>query len=86
MRQREKFTIESGVSLPIPSSLKEGWEEDSLYFPDVMEDEVQAYMQPSAKAMKQEKSFLKLRTHTQCKISPHQYICEVLFYSLSLCA
>ena len=57
-RRRKKKTIESGVSLPFPSSLKERWEEDSLDFPDVLEDEVEPYMQPSAKAMKQGKSLL----------------------------
>ena len=57
-RRREKLTIESIVSLPFPSSLQEGWEEGSLNFSDVLEDEVEAYMQPSAKAMKQGKSLL----------------------------
>ena len=56
--RREKLGIESIVSLPFPSSLQEGWEEGSLNFSDVLEDEVEAYMQPSAKAMKQGKSLL----------------------------
>ena len=56
-RRREKLTIESGVSLPFPNSFKEGWEEDSLNFLDVLEDEVEA-IQPSTKAMKQGKSLL----------------------------
>ena len=38
--------MESGIVLPYPSSLKEGWEEGSINFPDVMEDIVDAYMQP----------------------------------------
>ena len=58
MRQREKLTIELIVSLPFPSSLKVGWEEGSLNFSKVLEDEVEAYMQPPAKAMKQGKSLL----------------------------
>ena len=41
-----------------PVAFKKGWEEDSLNFPDVMEDEVEAYMQPSTEAMKQGKSLL----------------------------
>ena len=44
--------MERGITLPFPGSLQEGWEEGSLNFPDVMEDEVEAYMQPSTKAMK----------------------------------
>ena len=58
MRRREKLTIESIVSLPFPSSLQEGWEEGSPNFSDVLEDEVEACMQLSAKAMKQGKSLL----------------------------
>ena len=50
--------MECGITLPFPCSLQEGWEEGSLNFPDVMEDEVEAYMQPSTKAMKQGKSLL----------------------------
>ena len=57
-RRKEKLTMESGIVLPYPGSLKEGWEEGSINFPDVMEDIVDAYMQPSAKAMKQGKSLL----------------------------
>ena len=38
-RRREKFTIESGVSLLFLSNLKEGWEEGSLNFLDVLEVE-----------------------------------------------
>ena len=48
--------MECGIALPLPVSVQEGWEEGSLNFPDVMEDEVEAYMQPSTKAMKQGKS------------------------------
>ena len=51
-REREKLTIESGISLPFPSSLKEEEGEDSLNFSDVMEDEVEAYTQPSKNAMR----------------------------------
>lgn len=51
-RRREKLTMECGITLPFPGSLQEGWEESSLHFPDVMEDEVEAYMHPSTKAMK----------------------------------
>ena len=43
--------MECGITLPFPGSLHEGWEESSLNFPDVMEDEVEAYMQPSTKAL-----------------------------------
>ena len=43
---------------PFPGSLQEGWEEGSLNFPNVMENEVEAYMQPSTKAMKEGKSLL----------------------------
>ena len=50
-RRREKLTIESIVSLPFPRSLQEGWEAGSLNFSDVLEDEVEACMQPSAKAI-----------------------------------
>ena len=57
-RRREKLTMECGITLPFPGSLQEGWEESSLNFPDVMEDEVEAYMQPSTKVMKQGKSSL----------------------------
>ena len=57
-RRREKLTMEYGITLPFPGSLHEGWEESSLNFPDVMEDEVETYMQPSTKAMKQGKSLL----------------------------
>ena len=57
-RRREKLTMESGITLPFPGSLHEGWEESSLNFPDVMEDEVETHMQPSTKAMKQGKSLL----------------------------
>ena len=32
-RRREKLTIESGVSLPFPSSLKKGWETGNFNFP-----------------------------------------------------
>ena len=45
--------MECGITLPFPGSVQEGWEEGSLNFPDVMEDEVEAYMQPSTEAMKQ---------------------------------
>ena len=57
-RRKEKLTIESGIVLPYPGSLKEGWEQSSNNFPNVMEDVVDVYMQPSAKATKQGKSFL----------------------------
>ena len=59
-RRREKLTMEYGITLPFPGSLHEGWEESSLNFPDVMEDEVETYiyMQPSTKAMKRGKSLL----------------------------
>ena len=57
-RRREKLTMECGITLPFPGSLQEGWEESSLNFPDVMEDEVEAYMHRSTKAMKQGKSLL----------------------------
>ena len=59
-RRREKLTMECGITLPFPGSLHEGWEESSLNFPDVMEDEVETYiyMQPSTKAMKRGKSLL----------------------------
>ena len=50
--------MECGITLPFPDSVQEGWEEGSLNFPDVMEDEVEAYMQSSTKAMKQGKSLL----------------------------
>jgi len=50
--------MECGITLPFPGSLQERWEEGSLNFPDVIEDEVKAYMQLSTKAMKQEKSLL----------------------------
>ena len=50
--------MESDIVLPYPGSLKEEWEEGSINFPDVMEDVVDAYMQPSAKAIKQGKSSL----------------------------
>ena len=50
--------MECGITLPFPGSLHEGWEESSLNFPDVMEDEVEACMQPSTKAMKQGKNLL----------------------------
>ena len=50
--------MESGIALPYPGSLEEGWEEGSINFPDVMEDVVDAYMQPLAKAMKHGKSLL----------------------------
>ena len=51
MRRRERLTVESGISLPFPSSLKERWEEGSLNFPGIMEDEVGAYMQLLTKAI-----------------------------------
>ena len=57
-RRREKLTMECGITLPFPGSLQEGWEEGSLNFSDVMEDEVEAYMHRSTKAMKQGKSLL----------------------------
>ena len=57
-RRREKLTMECGITLPFPGSLQEGWEESSLNFPDVMEDEVEAYMYPSTKAIKQGISLL----------------------------
>lgn len=56
-RQSEKLTMECGITLPFPGSLQEGWERGSLNFPDVMEDEVEAYMQPSTKVMKQGMSY-----------------------------
>ena len=62
--RREKLIMECGITLPFPGSIQEGWEERSLNFPDVMEDEVEAYMQPSTKAMKQGKSFLNSDMHT----------------------
>ena len=37
--------MECGITLPFPASLQEGWEEGSLNFPDVMEDEVEAQRQ-----------------------------------------
>ena len=77
-RRREKLTIESIVSLPFPSSLQEGWEEDSLNFSDVLEDKVEAYAAVS-KGHEARKEFIELVTHTQCKISPNQYKCEILF-------
>ena len=52
--------MESGFVLLYPGSLKEGWQEGSINFPGVMEDVVDAYMQPSAKAMKHGKSLLDL--------------------------
>ena len=52
-RRREKVTMECDITLPFPGSLQEGWEDGSLNFSDVMEDEVEAYMQPPTKAMKQ---------------------------------
>ena len=52
--------MESGFVLRYPGSLKEGRQEGSINFPDVMEDAVDAYMQPSAKAMKHGKSLLDL--------------------------
>ena len=57
-RRKEKLTMERGITLPFPGSLQEGWEESSLNFPDVMEDEVEAYMYLSTKAIKQGKSLL----------------------------
>ena len=57
-RRKEKLTMESGIVLPYPCSLKEGWEDGSINFPDDMEDVVNAYMQPSAKTIKQGKSLL----------------------------
>ena len=57
-RRREKLTMECGITLPFPGSLQEGWEESNLNFPDVMQDEVEAYMHRSTKAMKQGKSLL----------------------------
>ena len=50
--------MECDITLPFRSSVQEGWEEGSINFPDVMADEVEAYMQPSTKAMKQGKSLL----------------------------
>ena len=63
-RRREKLTIESGVSLPFPSSLKEGWEEGSLDFPDVMEDEVEAYNATVSKGHEARKELIKLKTYS----------------------
>ena len=64
-RRREKLTMECGITLPFPGSLQEGWEESSLNVPDVMEDEVEAYMYPSTKAIKQQgKSLLDSDTYT----------------------
>ena len=40
--RRETLTIESIVSLPFPSSLQKGWQEGSLNFSDVLEDELEA--------------------------------------------
>jgi len=57
-RRREKWTMVCDITLPFSGSLQEGWEEGSPNFPDVIEDEVEAYMQPSTKAMKQRKSLL----------------------------
>ena len=56
-RRREKFTIESNITLPFPSDFKEGWEDGSLIFPDLVED-VEGYIKPSSKAMKQGKSLM----------------------------
>ena len=53
--------MECDITLPFPGSLQEGWEDDSLNFPDVTEDEVEAYMQPSRKAMKQGKGKVCIR-------------------------
>ncbi|KAL9976796.1 hypothetical protein ACROYT_G014130 [Oculina patagonica] len=57
-RRRKKLTMESGITLPFPDSIQEGWEEGSLNFPDLIDDGVQQYMQPSTKAMKQGMSLL----------------------------
>ena len=50
--------MECGITFPFPGSLQEGWEEGSFNFSDVKEDEVEVYVQPSTKAMKQGKSLL----------------------------
>ena len=56
-RRKEKWAIEYCVGLPFPSSLKKGWEEGSLLnLPNIIEDEVEAYMQQSTKATRQGKN------------------------------
>ena len=55
-RRREKLTMECGITLPFPGSLHEGWEESSLNFPDVMEDEVETYTAVSRKVVQQNRT------------------------------
>ncbi|XP_020893499.1 uncharacterized protein LOC110232620 [Exaiptasia diaphana] len=58
VRRCEKLTIDCGIKLPFPANLTIGWERGSQNFPDVLEKDVENYMQKSFKAMKQGQSLL----------------------------
>lgn len=57
-RRYEKLTIDCGVKLPFPANLTNGWEKGNQNFPDVLEKDVENYIQKSFKDMKQGQSLL----------------------------
>ena len=71
-RKTEKLTIECGIKLPFPSDLKGGWQKGSQNFPDVMEENIQAYMQNFSNAKKQGQSLVT-----------SNHIFEVMFHHIS---